>query len=202
MIQINLLPWREQARKAKQKRFATVAGFVACLAIASIVMAHIRYMALTHQQVKRNAVIQAELDAESNQLMTLNKQKEEVLKIDEQLHFIFDLRQSSYYAVRVVNDVAAANPDGVTLIKIARAGKDITILGTAKSNLQVTLFMEALEKSEFFGQPVLSDINTKGSSAGEERQFELKMIQEDAASKAAEKEAAQKATAEKDAKQG
>lgn len=178
MIQINLLPWREQARKEKQKRFATIAGVVACCAIACVVLVHVRYLAKIHYQNKRNAMIQEQLDAESNQLMSLNKQKEQVVKIDEQLHFIFDLRESSYYAVRILNDIASANPDAVTLDKILRAGKDITISGKAKSNSQVTMFMEALEKSKFFGQPVLSDINTKESNAGEERQFELKMSEQ------------------------
>lgn len=178
MIQINLLPWREQARKVKQKRFATIAGVVACCAIACVVLVHLRYLAKTHYQTKRNAMIQTELDTESNQLMSLNKQKEEVVKIDEQLRFIFDLRESSYYAVRILNEIAAANPDAVTLEKVARAGKDITISGKAKSNLQVTMFMESLEKSKFFGQPVLSDINTKESEAGEDRKFELKMSEQ------------------------
>lgn len=175
MIQINLLPWREQARKVHQKRFGILAGAVAGLALFCVVLAHVRYIAMIHHQNKRNAFIQTALDNESVKLNTLNQKKQEVTNIDEQINFLSNLRASSYFAVRVMNEILISSPDSITLSKVERIGNNVTIAGEAKSNLQVTLFMQSLEKSKYFSQPVLTDISGKKEQAGELRQFEIKI---------------------------
>lgn len=179
MIQINLLPWREQARKVHQKRFGILAGLVGVFAVVCVVFAHVRYIAMIHTQNKRNAYIQQALDNESAKLTTLNKQKQDVTAIDDQLHFLYNLRAASYFAVRVMNEILVANPESVTLQRVERIGKNVTIAGEAKSNLQVTLFMQSLEKSKYFTQPVLADISGKKEAAGESRQFEIKVSEQE-----------------------
>jgi Tfp pilus assembly protein PilN len=107
----------------------------------------------------------------------MNKQKTELDEVDSQLHFIFDLRESSYRAVRLLNELAIANPESVTLFKLVRNGDDITVFGKAKSNLQITMFMDNLEKAKIFTQPDLTEITGKEGEVGDERKFELKMQQ-------------------------
>lgn len=179
MIQINLLPWREQARKKNQTRFAIIVASFAGLGLLVAVFFHMHYASMIGKQLKRNAILQTSLDRESEILMTLGKQKKELLGIDNQLHFIFDLRESSYRAVRLLNALAISNPDNVTLFKIIRAKNTILVFGKAKSNLQITLFMESIEKSKLFNQPVLTEISGKESDAGEDRTFQLKLEQQE-----------------------
>lgn len=178
MIKINLLPWREQARKKAQHRFLVIAGAFAGLGVFSTLFFHMHYSSAISHQLKRNTFLQQFLDQESNQLMTFNKQKKDLAEIDGQLHFIFHLRESSYRAVRLLNELVIVNPDSVTLYKIVRRGNTVLVFGRAKSNLQITLFMKNIEKSKFFNQPVLTDISGKDSSVGEDRNFQLKMEQQ------------------------
>lgn len=178
MIQINLLPWREQARKQEQTRFGVVVAMFAGFGLFVTVFFHMHYSAKIQNQAARNAMLQTSLDEESGLLMTLNKQKKELMDVDSQLHFIYNLRDESYRAVRLLTELAIVNPEAVTLFKIIRAGNSITIFGRAKSNLQITLYMESIEKSKYFAQPVLTEISGKENAAGEDRTFQLKIEQQ------------------------
>lgn len=178
MIQINLLPWREQARKQQQNRFVVIVAIAAGLGLFVAGIFHMQYAAKISFQQKRNSIMQAALDEASSSLMIMNKQMAELDDVDSQLHFIFDLRESSYRAVRLLNELAIANPDSVTLFKVVRLGDAVTLFGKAKSNLQITLFMESLEKAKIFTQPDLTEITGKEGEVGDERKFELKMQQQ------------------------
>lgn len=178
MIQINLLPWREKLRKESQTRFGIIAACSAGLGLLLTIFLHSHYMFEISNQNKRNAMLQEALDQESAVLETLNNQKSELLKIDKKLHFIYNLRDDSYRAVRLLNELAVTNPEAITLSKIVRIGDNIQIFGTAKSNLQITLFMESIEKSKYFNQPELTEISGKEGDTGEQREFKLKLQQQ------------------------
>jgi type IV pilus assembly protein PilN len=178
MIQINLLPWREQARKNKQNRFALVVGMAAAFGFFVTFIFHMHYSSRITEQQKRNIILQQALDEESINLGTLNKKKRDLIDVRDQLHFVYALRESSYRAVRLLNELVIANPEGVTLYKIVRAGDAVSIFGKAKSNLQITMFMESLEKSNYFKQPDLTEISGKEGQAGEERIFQIKLEQQ------------------------
>lgn len=179
MTQINLLPWREQARKKRQNRFGIIALVAAGLGIFFAVFFHLDYAFRISEQNKRNVTLQTALDEESTHLTSLNKQKKELLDVDNQLHFIYSLRTNGYQAIRLLNQMAELSPESITLSKIVRIGSTISIAGSAKSNMQITLFMESIEKSKYFHQPVLNEIHGKQNDTGEERSFELKLEQAD-----------------------
>lgn len=178
MIQINLLPWREQAKKKKQNRFALVVGMVAAFGFFVTFIFYMHYSSRITEQLKRNTILQQALDQESIDLGALNKKKRELADVSDQLNFVYALRESSYRAVRLLNELVIANPDGVTLYKIIRTGNTVSVFGKAKSNLQITLFMESLEKSNYFKQPDLTEISGKEGQAGEERIFQIKFEQQ------------------------
>ncbi|HTM64129.1 MAG TPA: PilN domain-containing protein [Gammaproteobacteria bacterium] len=177
MIQINLLPWRDQERTQQQKRFGMVVGVFAGFGVFCTLVFHMHYSAKISNQIQRNVILQAASDQEANTLADLNKQKKKLTQVDQKLHYIFELRESSYRAVRLLNELVLVDPESITLQKIVRNGNAITVSGKAKSNLQITLFMENIEKSKFFAQPVLTEINGKENTTGEDRSFELKIIQ-------------------------
>ncbi len=177
MTQINLLPWREKSRKLKQNRFGLIALAAAGLGFLFALVFHMDYSLRISEQTKRNATLQAALDEETTHLRNLNKDKRELINVDNQLHFIYSLRNSGYQAIRLLNKLAMLNPDSITLNKIVRNGTTILISGKVKSNVQITLFMENIEHSKAFNQPVLTEISGKESDSGEVRSFQLKLQQ-------------------------
>lgn len=177
MTQINLLPWREQSRKLKQNRFGLIALAAAAMGLFFTLVFHMDYSLRISEQGKRNAILQAALDEESTHLKNLNKDKKELINVDNQLHFIYSLRNTGYQAIQLLNKLAMLNPDSITLNKIVRNGNAILISGKVKSNVQITLFMQSIEKSKVFNQPILTEISGKESETGEVRSFQLKLQQ-------------------------
>lgn len=175
MIQINLLPWREQARKAKKARLAFLAGGCAVLAVLSVGLIHLQYRSEIKHQQQRNKEMLGYLEKENNELFDLKKKKVEVEIIDKQLEFIFALRHAGFKAVDILNELAKVSPETVTLDKIVREDDVITVFGKAKSNLQITLFMENIKQSKLFNQPVLTRISGKDGEVGRERSFQLRV---------------------------
>jgi len=177
MLQINLLPWREQARLVKKKQFNLVlAGFIG-LTVFFVLMIHFYFDGLINYQQKRNTFLQDQLTQAEAELAALNKKKNEVQVIDAALHFIISLREKSFQAVRLLDGLVRVVPEGVTLNKIARADNTITLLGSAQSDIQITYFMKNMENSPIFYQPTLSEISSKETSMGDETYFQLKVEQ-------------------------
>ncbi len=172
-VQINLLPWREQARQIKRKQFLiTLAGFIG-LTLLFVAIYHIYLDSIVSNQNLRNSYLQTVLNQEQSVLLALEKQKEKQTQINLQLHFLYSLRETSYNAVQILNELTQVVPEGVSLIKLTREGNTITLLGGAQSSLNVTLFMKNISNSHIFNQPDLTEITTKQVKTGEDKYFQL-----------------------------
>jgi Tfp pilus assembly protein PilN len=183
MPQINLLAWREQALKVKQTRFIAIAVSVIIFAIILIIGCHIYYSSSLSRQLGRNQYLQTQLGEEQKLLDVLKAKKIDLLKIDANLKFLMNLRQQSYQAVQLLEAVTRATPDGITLNKMLREEKSITINAKAASHMDISTFMERLGKMKIFNQPVLSVITEKESPTGNDIIFEVKVEQTDAMTK-------------------
>lgn len=175
MTQINLLPWREQLRQIKRMNFVIILGCFIVVTLFLVFISHMYLSGIIGNQQQLNAYLQSDFDKEQVELGALNKKKQEQKTVNTELHYILSLRENSYQAVRLLDELVKIVPDAVSLNKISRQGNSIILIGKAESNLQVTLFMENMAKSNFFRQPVLTEISSKENSAGEERYFQLKV---------------------------
>lgn len=179
MTKINLLPWREQARRARKLQFVYILAGAIGIAILFIVILHLYYNMLIGHQQSRNIFLQTQIDREQTTLGILAKKKKEQTVVDTELHFIFGLREKSYQAVRLLDELPRIVPEGLSFNNIARTSKGIILIGKAQSNLEITLFMKNIAKSKIFKQPELTNITGKESAVGEERSFELKVEQQE-----------------------
>lgn len=177
MTQVNLLPWREEAKKHRQMRFYILLGTTFFAAFVCVILLHIFYDKKIANQTARNNYLQTETSAEQIELSALDKKIKEKMAVDKELHFVMSLRDSSYRAVLLLDELVRVIPEGVTLKKIIRDGNTVVILGKADSNLQVTLLMKNISKSRLFYDPDLTEITGKENTSGEERLFQLKFSQ-------------------------
>lgn len=177
MTQINLLPWRERARRIKKARFGMMLGGAAIFAVLITMGLHGRYSRLISEQQGRNHFISSSLGAEQGELNALNKEKEQQVMVVEQLRFISDLRQGDYKVVELLNGLARVAPDAVYFSKVMRVGNQITLFGRAKSNLQITQLMKNIKEVTIFERPDLSVITAKENPTGEERTFQILFVQ-------------------------
>lgn len=179
MIQINLLPWREQARQQKRKEFGYTVGAFVALTIIAIIFTHIHYAGKIKTEIKRNAFLRTEVGTENQALLSLNDQLKEGETVDAELHFLMSLREKSYQAVSLLDELARVMPEAVTLTQVTREGSTITIFGKALSDYQITLLMKSMSKSHVFNQPELNQIDAKDDDKNSGTFFQLKVTQKE-----------------------
>lgn len=169
MAKINLLPWRQELRKQRQQEFVAIVLAVAVLAVGIVLFTHMALSKQVSDQLERNSYIKAEiatLDTQIKEIDELQKRREELLS---RMRVIQDLQGHRPVIVRVFDEFVRAMPDGVYFRTIERKGDVFSIVGVAESANQVSSLMRNLESSQWFKNPVLSNVAaeaSKGAAVG------------------------------------
>ncbi len=163
MAKINLLPWRAERRKQRQKEFYGMLGGAA-LAAVLVAFGVIKYFDLRIEtQNRRNAHLTSEiaqLDAKIKEIEELDKKKAELLA---RKAVIEQLQASRSQMVHLFDELVRTIPDGVRLNSIKQTGDVLTLDGVAQSNARVSSYMRALEGSGWMTNPDLSIIEARGA---------------------------------------
>jgi len=144
------------------------------LAVIATIIINIILYSFIHAQETRNAYLSKEMGYENSRLITLNKNSKELDAITTKVNFLYGLKESSYQAVRQLDELANIVPQNITLRKVSRKGSEITLSGDSASNLQITLLMRNISVSNIFKNPDLTEINVKENDSSN-KQFVLKM---------------------------
>ena len=167
MAKINLLPWRQERRKQRQKEFYTM---LAATAFAALLIAFgvVKYFdALIENQNGRNAYLQNEiqqLDIKIKEIEELDRKKAALLSRKQ---VIEQLQASRSQMVHLFDELVRTIPDGVRLASIKQNGDVLTLEGVTQSNARVSSYMRALEKSGWMAAPDLSIIEIRGGTQAE-----------------------------------
>jgi len=155
MIRINLLPYREAAKKARREQFYVLAGLV-CLLGALLVFAVYTYLGnAVDGQAGRNEFLKneiAELDKELNEIKRLKEQTQALLARKQ---VIEDLQRDRGGTVYLLSELVKQVPEGVYLKSLKQTGDSINVTGYAQSNARISALMRNLESSPWLGQPRL-----------------------------------------------
>ena len=162
MARINLLPWRAERRKQRQKEFGVM---LAATAIGALVLAmgiNMYYGAQIDGQTERNAYVQeqiTELDKQITEIKALNETKSRLLARKEGIE---KLQASRSQMVHLFDSLVRTIPDGVVLTSIKQDDQSLTLAGRSQSNARVSTYMRNLEGSGWMSDPQLSIIEPKG----------------------------------------
>ena len=177
MAKINLLPWREELRKEKQKEFLTLLGMAAVFALAVWGAVHFYHVQLIEYHQARNSYLEreiAKLDEKIKEIQRLEKEKERLLA---RMRAIEQLQGNRPLIVRLFDEIVRTLPDGVSLVSIKQTGQDIIINGVAQSNARVSNFMRNLESSEWLKDPDLNVIQATDAAGQRISNFTLRFKQ-------------------------
>lgn len=162
MAKINLLPWRAERRKQRQKEFYGLLG-AAALAAVLVGFGVVKYFdMLLSNQTGRNTQLQDEikgLDAKIKEIEALDKKKAELLA---RKAVIEQLQANRSQMVHLFDELVRTIPDGVRLDSIKQTGEDLTLNGVAQSNARVASYMRQLQGSGWMTNPDVSVIEAKG----------------------------------------
>lgn len=175
MAKINLLPWRQERRKQRQKEFLSLIGFTAIVAVG-LTFGVIKYFdALIENQNSRNTFLQTEitaLDTKITEIEGLEKKRSALLARKQ---VIEQLQANRSQMVHLFDELVRTLPDGVRLNSLKQEGTQLTLDGVAQSNARVSSYMRNLERSGWMTNPDLSIIEARGGDKAMPYQFTLRV---------------------------
>ncbi len=161
MPRINLLPWREELRKQRQKEFGIMAGLAVIMMAAVVALAHMQIAAMIEYQKRRNNFLEEEivkLDKKIKEIRELEKEKEHLLA---RMRIVEQLQTSRPEVVHLFDELVTSLPEGVYLTSLEQRGHRINLKVFAQSNARVSSFMRKLEASPWLQNPDLKEIRAR-----------------------------------------
>lgn len=158
MARINLLPWRAERRKAREREFYSMLGFAALGGVLLSALIWFYYDAQISGQTERNAFLTTEIDkvkAQNEEIKELDKKKDRLLARKK---VIEELQANRSQMVHLFDSLVRTIPDGVALTNIKQDGDILTLEGRSQSNARVSAYMRNLESSGWMTNPDLSII--------------------------------------------
>ena len=155
MTKINLLPWREDLRKKKQKDFINAGVLVALIGILSVVLAHSYIEQLKIYQNQRNQLLQNEITLLDKKIVEIKDIEAKKKQLQTKIKLIQQLQESRNEAVHLLDEISKIMPEGVFLTKLTQSGHELTFEGKSESNAQISALMRAIEASLWLQKPTL-----------------------------------------------
>lgn len=171
MARINLLPWREEFRRERQREFLSVTA--GALVLTAVVMGyvHLHIANMIDNQQSRNTFLQGEIrqvDKKIAEIKALQKKKEQLIA---RMRVIEQLQRNRPEIVHLFDELVKLTPDGLYLTSLTQKESMLVIEGQAQSNARVSALMRNLEKSKWFAQPDLKVIQNSAKKEMQSRAF-------------------------------
>jgi type IV pilus assembly protein PilN len=164
MAKINLLPWRAERRKARQKDFYGMLGLAALAGVLVSFLIVSFYNGRISTQNSRNQYLHdeiAKVDSQITEINELDKKKSRLLARKE---VIEQLQANRSQMVHLFDSLVRTIPDGVTLTAIKQDGEILTLSGRSQSNARVSTYMRTLESSGWMSKPELNILACRTNS--------------------------------------
>ena len=176
MARINLLPWRAERRKQRQKEFMTMLGASAILAVVLAFLIISYYNGQISGQTERNTFVReqiAKVDTQIEEIKALDEKKSKLLARKE---VIEQLQANRSKMVHLFDSLVRTIPDGVVLTSVKQEGDKLTLQGRSQSNARVSTYMRSLETSGWMTRPDLSIIEARDGEPGLPYSFTLTVM--------------------------
>ena len=147
MARINLLPWRAERRKQREREFYIMLGgaFVAGV-LAVLIWVYWMSLRIENQDDRNNYLTtqSKELDGKLDEIKKLEQTKSALLTRKQ---IIEQLQANRSQMVHLFDEMVKTIPDGARLNTLKQGGDTLTLEGFAQSNASVASYMRNLDNS-------------------------------------------------------
>lgn len=165
MAYINLLPWREEAEKAKQREYFTVLTAIALTAFAIVFIVNQFYQMRIDDQNTRNQFLKNEiqtLDLRIAKIKSLNEKKKE---LEKRTGVVEQLQRSRNVGTQVLDEIAKVVPNGIYLTHLEKRDNTLNIVGKSESNNHLANMIREIESSDLFEDAILESITSNDAQS-------------------------------------
>jgi type IV pilus assembly protein PilN len=179
MARINLLPWREELRRQRQREFVFILAGAVVLTVLAGAYSWMHINGLIDYQESRNGFLQDEIAEVDKKLKSIQELDQIKARLIARMNVIQQLQSSRPQIVHLFDELVTTLPDGVYLTQVAQRGKQVTLNGQAQSNARVSALMRNVDDSGWLASPGLKVVATRnrGATESEPAAFELVVIQ-------------------------
>lgn len=173
MIRINLLPHREEKRKARRQQFYALTGLTLVLGGLIVALGNGIISGYVSAQDEKNAFLKTEIAALDKSIDEIKRLREQTDALLQRKRVIESLQGNRSEAVGLFNELAKNVPEGVYIKKVSQQANKINLVGYAQSNARVSSLMRNLESSPLLERPTLIEI--KGATVDKRRMNEFSL---------------------------
>lgn len=164
MAYINLLPWREAARKERQKNYILALALTALVSFLVFFVVNQVYNARLDGQAKRNQYLESEIRILDQRIAEIRNLNETKRSLQQRMILIEQLQGSRNLGTQIMSEIATIVPNGVYLTQLEKKGSTLLLIGKSESNNRLSNMLREAEQSALLTEPYLEFIE-----AGRER---------------------------------
>ncbi|MFW2456850.1 PilN domain-containing protein, partial [Methyloversatilis discipulorum] len=138
MIRINLLPHREEKRKARRQQFYALTGLTLVLGGLIVALGNGIISGYVSAQDEKNAFLKTEIAALDKSIDEIKRLREQTDALLQRKRVIESLQGNRSEAVGLFNELAKNVPEGVYIKKVSQQANKINLVGYAQSNARVS----------------------------------------------------------------
>jgi type IV pilus assembly protein PilN len=158
MIRINLLPHREEKRKARRQQFYALLGLVSALAAVVWFSGYTVISGRMNAQDDKNSFLKREIAALDKDIQEIKKLREQTDALLARKQVIESLQANRAETVHLFNELARQVPSGIYLRTVKQSNEKIKLTGYAQSAAKVSTLMRNLDGSPLLEKPELIEI--------------------------------------------
>lgn len=164
MIRVNLLPHREEKRKARRQQFFALAGLLTVLAALIWFLGFTIINGYIRAQQETNEYLEKEIGVLKKQIDEISSLKEQTDALLARKQVIESLQGNRAETLTLFSELIRRVPDGVRIVSLNQDNQKIDIVGESLSEARVSTLMRALEDSPLLERPVPIEIRAAQSN--------------------------------------
>ncbi len=174
MIKINLLPFRAARKKENIRRQISVAVLLVFATAMIILWSHFTIMARVEEKNKDAAEMKTRIEELQVSVKEVNKFKKKKEELEKKLEVINSLEKSRKGPLNLLVKLSDCIPDKAWLTKFTQKGLGITMEGVALDNETISLFLQSMEKKQYFTNVELESTSQVVQKGKVYQKFKLK----------------------------
>jgi type IV pilus assembly protein PilN len=161
MIPTNLLPPREEKRKARRQQFYVLLGLVSVLAAVIWFLGFSIINREINVQNEKNEFLKREIASLDKEIAEIKKIQEQTNALLSRKRVIEALQANRTETVHLFNELAKQVPEGIYLRTLNQTGNRLALTGVAQSNARITTLMNNLDESPLLENSTLVETRSE-----------------------------------------
>ena len=173
MARINLLPWREELRRERQRQFMISILMTAVLGVFLVFLFGLLFNQRIDHQEARNQMIQVEIRGLERRIKRIDELEQTRERLLSRKRIIEELQASRSMTVELMDKLAKSIPIGITLGTVRQQGMNVTLNGYSQSNARVSAYLQSLDSNDLFLDPQLTVVEASNRAPNPVEPYEF-----------------------------